>query len=293
MTMLITLAPAKINLTLHVGQAKKNGRHPLDSFIVFAGAEAADRITVEPADSLQFAVIGPFADKCGDLNDNLIFKAAYALQTVLQTSQGARVTLVKHLPVASGIGGGSADAGATLRQLNQLWGGPDTYDHLISVGAQLGGDIPACILSRPLLMRGEGERLIPAAIPTPLPALIVNSGTPCSTAQVFQTFDASGGGADFHETNPPQFKSTQSLLNWLDKTYNELEAPAIVLHPEIAHTLATLKALPNVRFARMSGSGATCFALFDTMDEARAALAALKTEQPDWWSVATELGGLG
>ncbi|MEO9971139.1 MAG: 4-(cytidine 5'-diphospho)-2-C-methyl-D-erythritol kinase, partial [Hyphomonadaceae bacterium] len=276
--------------TLHVGTAKKNGRHPLDSLVAFAGAEAADRITVEPADSLQFAVIGPFADQCGDLNDNLIFKAAYALQTVLQTDQGARVTLVKHLPVASGMGGGSADAGATLRMLNQLWGGPEAYDHLISVGAQLGGDIPACILSRPLMMRGEGERLVPATLPAPLPTLLVNSGTPCSTAQVFQTFDASGAGADFKEINPPQFKSTQSLLKWLTKTYNDLEAPAIVLHSEIARTLAVLKALPKVRFVRMSGSGATCFALFDTMDDARAAMAEIKSGQPDWWCAATELG---
>ncbi len=288
--MLITLAPAKINLTLYVGPAKKNGRHPLDSLLVFADAAAADRITAEEADTLQFAVIGPFADQCGDLNDNLVFKAAYALQTVLQTDRGARITLVKHLPVASGIGGGSADAGATLRLLNQLWGGPESYEHLISLGAQLGGDVPACILSQTLLMRGEGERLIPAQLPAPLPALLVNTGTPCSTAGVFKTFDDSGGGESFRETNPPKFKSTTALLNWLGGTYNDLEAPAIVRHPEIAQTLATLKALPKARFVRMSGSGATCFALFDTLDQAKQAMAELKAEHPDWWCVATQLG---
>ena len=288
--MLITLAPAKINLTLHVGPAKKNGRHRLDSLLVFADAAAADRITVEEADSLQFAVIGPFADQCGELNDNLIFKAAYALQTVLQTDQGARITLVKHLPVAAGMGGGSADAGATLRLLNQLWGGPDSFEHLIGLGAQLGGDVPACILSQTLLMRGEGERLTPARLPAPLPALLVNSGTSCSTGQVFKTFDDGGGGADFREINPPQFKSTAALLKWLRGTYNDLEAPAIVRHPDIARTLATLKALPDVRFVRMSGSGATCFALFDTLDQARSAMTAIKAEHPDWWCAATELG---
>lgn len=290
MTMLITLAPAKINLTLHVGKAKKNGRHPLDSLVVFAGAEAADRITVEEADSLQFAVIGPFADKCGDLNDNLIFKAAYALQTVLQTDQGARVTLVKHLPVASGIGGGSADAAATLRLLNQLWGGPEDYRQLIDIGSQLGGDVPACILSQTLLMRGEGERLTPSALPAPLPALLVNPGTPSSTAQIFKTFDASGGGDGFRELNPPKFKSIAAVIKWLAGTYNDLEPPAIVQHPEIAGTLAALKALPDVRFVRMSGSGATCYALFDTLDEARRAAAMIKTEKPDWWCAATDLG---
>lgn len=289
--MLITLAPAKINLTLHVGPAQKNGRHPLDSFVVFADAAAADRITVEEASSLQFAVIGPFADQCGDLNDNLVFKAAYALQTVLGTDQGARVTLVKHLPVASGIGGGSADAGATLRLLNQLWDGPDSYEHLIEIGAQLGGDVPACVLSQTLLMRGEGERLAPAQLPAPLPALLVNAGKPCSTAQVFQTFDESGGGADFRQTTPPQFKSAAAVIKWLGNTYNDLEAPAIVRHPEIAQTLARLKALPDARFVRMSGSGATCFALFDTPDQAKLAMAEIKAEHPDWWCAATELGG--
>jgi len=289
--MLMTLAPAKINLTLHVGKAKKNGRHPLDSLTVFAGASAADRMTVEAADTLQFAVIGPFAEACGELNDNLVFKAAYALQTVLQTDQGARVTLVKHLPVAAGIGGGSADAGATLRLLNQLWGGPDNYQQLISIGAQLGGDVPACILSRPLLMRGEGEHLVPVSLPAPLPALLVNPGIACPTGQVFQTFDASGGGEDFREMTPPTFKSSAAVLKWLEGTFNDLEAPAIVRHPEIATTLATLRDLPGARFARMSGSGATCFALFDTMDDANVAMTALKAKQPGWWCTATEFGG--
>ena len=289
----IAFAPAKINLTLHVGQVKANGRHPIDSLTVFADTNAADRIMVEAADTLQIGVIGPFADQCGPVGENLVFKAAHGLRTTLKTDKGARITLVKHLPVAAGIGGGSADAGATLRVLNQLWDGPDDPSHLLMLAEKLGGDVPACLASQPVLMRGEGERLHPIALPAPVPALLVNPGIACPTGPVFNAFDAAGGGADFAEENPPAFDTLATLFEWLGNTYNDLEPPALARHSEIATTLSMLRDLPGQKCARMSGSGATCFALFETMEDARAAAATLEANKPDWWCVATELGGLG
>lgn len=289
----MALAPAKVNLTLHVGAAKANGRHPLDSLTVFAGPEAADRVMVEAAETLQIGVIGPFADRCGPVGENLVFKAAHGLRTVLKTDQGARLTLVKHLPIAAGIGGGSADAAATLRVLNEVWEGPADPSHLFLLAEKLGGDVPACLASQPVLMRGEGERLDRVALPAPVPALLVNAGIPCPTGPIFQAFDAAGGGADFTEQTPPKFASLGVLFDWLETTYNDLEAPAMARHSEIAATLAALRSLSGQKCVRMSGSGATCFALFETMEAAMAAARALKAGQPDWWCVATELGGLG
>lgn len=290
--MLLALAPAKVNLTLHVGAAKANGRHPLDSLTVFAGPEAADRIRVEPADTLQIGVIGPFADQCGPVGENLVFKAAHGLRSVLGTDQGARITLVKHLPVAAGIGGGSADAGATLRLLNTFWHGPEDPGHLLMLAEKLGGDVPACLASQPVLMRGEGERLHPVALPAPIPALLINPGIACPTGPIFQAFDAADGGADFAEEAPPEFASLGALFDWLETAYNDLEPAALVRHAEIAETLAALRALDGQKCVRMSGSGATCFALFETMEAARAGASTLKAAQPGWWCVATELGGL-
>ena len=289
----IALAPAKVNLTLHVGAAKPNGRHPLDSLTVFAGPEAADRIMAEPAGTIQIGVIGPYADGCGPVGENLVFKAAHGLRTILETDQGARITLVKHLPVAAGIGGGSADAAATLRLLNTVWNGPDDPAHLFLLAEKLGGDVPACLASQPVFMRGEGERLHPIALPAPIPALLVNPGIACPTGPIFTAFDSAGGGADFAEETPPTFASLADLFNWLDTTYNDLEPAALIHHPEIAQTLSALRSLNGQKCTRMSGSGATCFALFETLEDAVAAAADIKARRPDWWCTPTQLGGLG
>ncbi|MEM6899161.1 MAG: 4-(cytidine 5'-diphospho)-2-C-methyl-D-erythritol kinase [Pseudomonadota bacterium] len=285
------LAPAKINLYLHVGEANASGRHPIDSLTVFAGPEAADRLTIEPAETIQLAVIGPHAHECGDIADNLVFRAADALRKTLGTEDGARITLVKHLPVAAGIGGGSADAGAALRALNHQWSGPDSVDHLIAIAAHLGGDVPACTVSRTLLMRGEGERLEGLNLPFKIPALLANSGLPCPTGPVFQTYDIANGGEGFAELSVPELLSLTDLFEWLPATFNDLEAPALIRHPELAETLKSLQRLQNNRCVRMSGSGGTCFALFDTKKEALRAGEELRRERPDWWIAVTELGG--
>jgi len=158
---------------------------------------------------------------------------------------------------------------------------------------KLGGDVPACLASQPVLMRGEGEQLTHIALPAPVPALLVNPGIPCPTGPVFQAFDASGGGADFAEETPPKLESLNALFDWLEGTYNDLEPAALVRHPEIGATLGALSKLDGARLSRMSGSGATCFALFETVERAQAAATTLKASQPDWWCVATMLGGLG
>lgn len=285
------LAPAKVNLYLHVGEANDIGRHPLESLTVFAGPEAADRLTIEAADTIQLAVIGPYSEACGDIANNLVFRAADALRKTLNPGRGARITLVKHLPVAAGIGGGSADAGAALRALNHLWNGPQSVDHLVAIAAHLGGDVPACVVSKPLLMRGEGEQLMGINLPFSIPALLVNNGLPCPTGPVFNAFDETGGGSEFTEQTPPDFSSLDHLLDWLPSTFNDLEPPALTLHPQLAKTLKSLHALPGTECVRMSGSGGTCFALFKTVDAARRAGEHLRSEHPDWWIIATELGG--
>jgi len=153
--------------------------------------------------------------------------------------------------------------------------------------------VPACLASQPVLMRGEGERLHPVTLPAPIPALLVNPGIACPTGPIFTAFDSAGGGGDFAEENPPAFTSLADLFDWLETTYNDLEPAALVRHPEIAATLSTLRTLNGQKCVRMSGSGATCFALFETMEDAVASANVLKTEQLDWWCIATQLGGLG
>lgn len=288
--MLTGFAPAKVNLTLHVGPVKANGRHDLDSLTVFTSHETADRLVVAPADTLQLAVIGPYADACGAIGENLVMKAAYALRKVMNVDAGAQITLVKHLPVAAGIGGGSSDAATALRLLNTLWDGPKVDTHLLALAEKLGGDVPVCLRPKAVMMRGEGERLVPVTLPGQVPAVLVNSGVACPTGPVFRRFDSIGGGADFSLSQPPAVSGIDDLVDWLDQGINDLEGPAMSLVPEIASVLGELRALSGVRLARMSGSGATCFALFNTPDDAARAAATLTGRHPEWWVKATLLG---
>ncbi len=288
--MLSCYAPAKINLTLHVGSPFPNGRHPLDSLTVFAGAEAADQVSVRQDQDLRLEVTGPFAAACGSAEDNLVLKAARALQTHLDIRTGAHIYLTKNLPVASGIGGGSADAAASLRLLNQLWNGPTEEAHLYDLAAQLGADIPICLYKAPALMRGEGEIIIPADLPRLLPALLVNSGATCPTGKVFSAFDHMQKAFTFEEQDLPDFAAPKDMITWLCAGRNDLQTPAISLWPEIDKVLDVLNALPGQCLTRMSGSGATCFALFETVEQAEQAGAYVRAMRPDWWCVATQLG---
>ncbi len=287
--MAASMASAKVNLFLHVGPVKPNGRHDLDSLVVFAGADAADCVRAEPSDALRFEICGPRAAEAGRPDDNLVLRAARALQTRAQVRQGARLCLDKHLPVAAGLGGGSSDAAATLRVLTDMW----RLDASIArdLAPSLGGDVPVALMRAPALMRGEGERLMPVAGLPPLPAVLVNPGVPCPTGPVFAAFDAAGGGADFREIERmPEFSSPEALATWLLRQRNDLEAPARAAVPEIADALRVISAEPSNLLARMSGSGATCFGLFAGLAQAEAARDRIRTSCPGWWVVSTVLG---
>ena len=287
------LAPAKVNLFLHVGAPLADGRHPLDSLVVFAGREAADRLEIEAAEDLSLEVSGPYASEAGPDADNLVLKAARALKARAGVTSGARVSLDKQLPAAAGIGGGSADAGASLRMLCALWG--VELKHAEAIAPKLGGDVLAALGNSPCLMRGDGDRV--QAVPglPPLAALLVNPGVACSTGAVFDDFDRAGSGASFEEiTGLPDFgqgaEASGNLINWLATMRNDLEDAAKARVPEIGAAMQVMSALPGALLTRMSGSGATCFALFADMDAAQAAERQLSAGHPGWWVRATTLG---
>jgi 4-diphosphocytidyl-2-C-methyl-D-erythritol kinase len=290
--MISVTASAKVNLYLHVGPVQENGRHPLDSLVVFAGAEASDQLTMGMADALSLALSGPSAGAIEAGSDNLVLLAAEALRGASGGSCGAEMALEKHLPVAAGIGGGSADAGAALRGLTTLWN--LSPDFAAQVAPGLGGDVPVSLYSAPCLMQGEGERVTPVNLLAPLPAVLVNPGVACPTGPIFLAFDGAGGGKGFREQPLPDFPSgadgKTALINWLSLQENDLQAPAIALVPEVGSVLGALEAIDTALVCRMSGSGATCFALFETMDEARAAAVQLRAAHQGWWVQATELG---
>lgn len=289
MTLISETAPAKVNLFLHVGPVKPNGRHDLDSLVAFGGIGASDYVKAELADEISLTVTGPFGGDAGPLEDNLALRAAKALQQASGVRAGARIELHKWLPVAAGIGGGSSDAAAVLRRLTELWGVDRAHARRVAPG--LGGDVPVALEGAPARMRGEGERVMPAALPW-ISALLVNPRVACPTGSVFRAFDEDGGGAGFLEVDPwPEFSSAKELGGWLAQQRNDLEAPAIRLVPEIGEVLGLLRRQRGVLLARMSGSGATCFALFPELAEAELASVILRKERPGWWVVPTRLGG--
>jgi 4-diphosphocytidyl-2-C-methyl-D-erythritol kinase len=270
-------APAKINLYLHVVGRRDDGYHLLDSLVVFA--RAGDQLTVTPASDLLLSVIGPFAAGLQHEDDNLVLKAARALAAEAGVPPAARLVLQKNLPVASGIGGGSADAAATLRLLCRFWRLQPDPGVLQRIARSLGADVPVCLGSRPALMSGIGETLAPAPSLPDVGMVLVNPGVGISTPSVFRArIGEFSAPADFPA--PADFHGGDLALA-LRATRNDLEQPACGLAPVIGDVLGALAAVPGCRLARMSGSGATCFGLFDTPAAAEAAAEALKRDQ--WW----------
>jgi 4-diphosphocytidyl-2-C-methyl-D-erythritol kinase len=266
------LAPAKVNLALHVTGRRADGYHLLDSLVVFP--RVGDRLRAEPSRELSLSVEGRFA-ACLDRGDNLVLRAA----RLLAPGRGAALTLDKRLPVASGIGGGSADAAAALRLLGRLWGVPlPPTAALLGLGA----DVPVCLAGVASRMRGIGEALEPVALPA-FWLVLANPGVPVATGAVFAALAGRFGPPLPH---PPAFADAAALAGWLAARRNDLEAPAAALAPAIAGTLAALAAQPGCLLARMSGSGATCFGLFATAAEAEAAADALGRARPRWWVAA-------
>jgi 4-diphosphocytidyl-2-C-methyl-D-erythritol kinase len=277
---LVEQAWAKVNLTLQVTGRRADGYHELDSLVVFAGV--GDELRFQPAggNDLTLAIEGPQAGPLLNEQDNLVLRAARALGRGSGVVAGAKIVLTKNLPVASGIGGGSADAAAALRGLCRLWNVRPPAAELEALALTLGADVPVCLRGDPVVMSGIGEKLLPVAALPPLWLLLVNPGVAVSTAAVFKA--RSGNFSRGADPTPPPL-GLPALIRWLEARPNDLEAPALALAPEIGEVLQALRGLPQCLFARMSGSGATCFGLFEDETVARQAAEALSRRFPDWW----------
>jgi 4-diphosphocytidyl-2-C-methyl-D-erythritol kinase len=265
---------AKLNLALHVLGRRANGYHDLDT--VFAFAEDGDDLRVEPGESLSLRVTGPFAAALGRADDNLVLRAGRALAQRFSIRAGAALILDKRLPVAAGIGGGSADAAAALRLLDRFWGLEAKPAELSALARELGADVPACLESRPCRGSGRGDALAPVDLApfARAPVLLVNPGVALATAAVFARWQGPGSGP------LPADPAAGG---------NDLEAAATALAPEIGTVLAALRRCDGARLAGMSGSGATCFALFADEAGRDSAAAALAAARPSWWRLASRL----
>jgi 4-diphosphocytidyl-2-C-methyl-D-erythritol kinase len=265
-------APAKVNLTLHVTGQRADGYHLLDSLVVFA--DVGDVVSADPADRLALGIWGEEGRGLSAGEDNLILRAARALGG----SRGASLTLEKNLPVASGIGGGSADAAAALRLLSSLWGLPVPG---LEEQLALGADVPVCLSSRSVRMRGVGERVARVPALPELGLVLVNPRVAVPTPDVFRAL-AEKANAPMPD-DLPDLSDPGDLIRFLSACRNDLEAPAMAVCPEIGDVLEALRARPEVRLARMSGSGATCFGIVAGKTESVAAAAAIAAERPGWW----------
>ncbi|MEO1639034.1 MAG: 4-(cytidine 5'-diphospho)-2-C-methyl-D-erythritol kinase [Pseudomonadota bacterium] len=277
-------APAKVNLTLHVTGRRDDGYHLLDSLVVFAGV--ADQLTATTAPSLRMTVSGPFSQGVPTDDTNLMMRAARALQQVRGVTDGAAMTLEKQLPHAAGIGSGSSDAAATLAMLAELWG----VDPLPATAAEvlaLGADVPVCVAApRPARMSGIGEVLAPVPLLPPCAVVLVRPPVSVPTGPVFAGLAGQFG--------PPMMPLPDALdfdgfAQWLSAQRNDLQGPAIALAPEVGQALAQLNALPMVRFAGMSGSGATCFGLVQDIATARQAARIIQVANMGWWVAPAEV----
>lgn len=259
---------AKLNLALHVRGREPDGYHTIET--IFAFAEDGDRLGAEEAETLDLTVTGPFADALAGEEDNLVLRAARMLRAQFGVARGARLSLDKRLPVASGIGGGSADAAAALRLLTRLWKLPAGEQNLLRIARDLGADVPACLSSRTSRGEGRGDELYPVDLHevSGAPVLLVNPRVPLSTAAVFRAWDGRDRGP---------------LEDW-EHGRNDLQSAAVALVPEIGEVLESLR---GARVARMSGSGATCFGLYPSAEERNRAAAAIAASNPSWWMLAT------
>ena len=269
-------APAKVNLYLRLVGKRADGYHLLDSLAVFS--RIGDRLSVQPADELSLILAGPFGAALNAEPDNLVLRAARALAAQAGIAPRAHLTLDKHLPVASGIGGGSADAAAALRLLCRFWNLTPPPTALMDIAARLGADVPVCLAGSPARMGGIGELLEPAPQLPSYGLLLINPGIALSTVAVFR---ARTGGFSAPAELPDRWTDAADMAAGLANLGNDLQAAAIALCPEIAQVLTAIAATPGCRLAQMSGSGATCFGLFDDTETARIASSSLA--RPSWW----------
>ena len=281
---LLEKAAAKINLTLRVIGRRADGYHELESLVAFA--DVADVLTLDTGTGEGLEVSGPFAGKSGLVSDNLVLKAVGALRKYAAGMKAGRFLLEKNIPVAAGLGGGSADAAAALRLIARANDLAFDDPRLMAAAHAVGADVPVCLDPRPRVMRGVGELLSgPLELPM-LPAVLVNPGVPLATRDVFGKFVGGQSGIGLGDT-PRAF---DALIGYLRQHGNDLTHAAIACAPVVAEVLAALNEISGVRLVRMSGSGPTCFALFATQREAAAAAQRLKAERKNWWMQATAIG---
>lgn len=275
MTIITETAYAKINLALHVRGRRSDGYHEIETLFAFVGD--GDRVVVEPADRLMLTITGPFSQELEADESNLVLRAARAMRDHFDIAAGAQIRLEKRLPIAAGLGGGSADAAAVARALNHLWGIEAEERLLAATIADLGADVPACVASRTMIGRGTGAALGESGMASPFsgrPVLLVNPLRPCSTAEVYRRWDGIDRGP-----------MGEDRASWR----NDLTRGAVGIVPEIGELLFTLSQMPGAGQVSMSGSGATCFALF--ADEASCAAAHREMQQNyrHWWAMAGRL----
>ena len=275
-------APAKINLALHVTGQRGDGYHLLDTLVTFANV--GDHLNFAPAQNLSLSITGPEARHLPNDQDNIILKAANILRNyAADDTLGAKITLQKNLPVAAGVGGGSTDASATLLGLMDFWKIEVGQHSLQEMALELGADVPMCLHGESALVRGIGEEIEPIALPK-LAMVLVNPRVALSTPRIFKAL--------VNKNNPPldPYKEGQNTIEYLAHQRNDLTPPALELAPDIAECLSTLQQ-NNSQLARMSGSGATCFGLFETIDHAQQAATNISTQHPNWWVVPTQTIG--
>jgi len=286
---------AKVNLTLRVVGRRTDGYHDIESVVAFA--DCADHLTLTPGSGLELVATGPLAQACGATSDNLIIKAADLLRARVPDLKLGSFALDKVLPVAAGIGGGSADAAAALRLLAQLNGLAPDDPRIIEAARLTGADVPVCVASRACVMTGVGENLQPLNLPK-MPAVMVNPCVPVATKDVFAALGLRNsellvGATDILLQDRSWPETDSSVAEWIEAFIdvgNDLETPALRIQPVIGEVLSALRDATGTKLARMSGSGATCFAIFGSDADAQAAAEQIRRDHPVWWVHAGALG---
>ncbi|MDX1975817.1 MAG: 4-(cytidine 5'-diphospho)-2-C-methyl-D-erythritol kinase [Rickettsiales bacterium] len=278
------IAPAKLNLFLHVVGKRADSFHLLESLVVFTAF--GDRVTIDPHPHLALDIDGPLADALHSEPNNLVWRAARLLADAFGKPDNIRITLEKHIPIGAGLGGGSSDAATVLMALAQWWGIDPQHPNLVTIAGQLGSDVPVCLNRTLSWMAGVGEQTRPIASTFSMPVLLANPRKTLITADIFRRY----GDAFSPSVAPPSDGMTsEQLLEYITPMQNDLEQAAIQLVPEIAQLVSVLQNLPGCKLARMSGSGATCFGLFTNQAALQAAHQQITHTHPQWWVQPTEL----
>lgn len=280
-------APAKINLTLKVGRARADGLHPLQSVVMFA--DVGDVVEAAPGEGLSLTITGEFAESLSASEDNLVLRAARALADAAGVAPNAALSLEKNLPIASGMGGGSSDAAAALRALNDLWNLHLNTERLTEIARDLGADVPVCVGGQTAFMTGVGEKFSPMTA-LAFTAVLVNPLIPLPTANVYRQFDRMNLGADLSAGEPPLWSNPDVALRDIAALGNDLDPAARTLLPELDDIAAMMRAEGRVRHAGLSGSGATMFALVQNSDDAASLAERWQRARPDWWVCDASIG---